>query len=168
VLDLFGAFGQIDLGRSAADIVAGRVRLTFGGTTYTLPVRSIKANREWKESLDERLAGLLSVITTAGGDVASVLAMLGTATGPMLDALSEYDHTHVLPPRADLEDLATEMEIVRAIAEVWLAANPLVVIAANQVTKETTTTPSPASGSSAPTSSPQPSTAGRRRRSKKG
>lgn len=164
MLDLLGAFGQIDLARSAADIVAGRVRLTFGGTTYTLPVRSIRTNREWKESLDGRLAGMLSVLTTASENTTAILLALASATGPMLDALSQYDETHVLPPRDELERLATEMEVVRAVAEVWLAANPLLVMATlgmvNQTPAATT------NGSSAPTSSPRPSTAGRRARSK--
>lgn len=163
MLDLFGAFGQIDLARSATDIAAGRVRLTFGGTTYTLPVRSIRANREWKESLDERLTGMLGVLTTAGEDSSAILMALARATGPMLDALVDYDQARVLPPREDLEGLATEMEIVRAIAEVWLAANPLLVVAATQMVRQA----GAPSGSSKPTNSPQPSTAGRRRKSKR-
>lgn len=163
MLDLFGAFGQIDLARSAADIAAGRVRLTFGGTTYTLPVRSIRANREWKEALDGRLAGMLAVLTTAGEDTSAVLLALSGATGPMLDALVDYDHQHVLPPRDVLEDMAAELQVVRAIAEVWLAANPLLVVAATTLVNR----PTEPSDPSKPTSSPPPRTGGRRSKSRK-
>lgn len=135
--------------RSAEDIFAGRIRVELGGTTYTMPVRSRKANREWLESLDLSFATLLANLEDID-DGEQVLRLLFSATDQFLDALVSYDAGRSLPPRGVIDDEATDMEIVRAVMEVWRAANPLVAIALGLAPSETA---SPMSTPSLPASS---------------
>jgi hypothetical protein len=123
-----GLAALIPAKRSAEDIFAGRIRVELGGTTYTMPVRSRKANREWLESLDASFAALLGNLETID-DPEAVLRLLYSATDEFLDALVSYDLTDALPPRAVIDEEASDPEIIRAVMEVWRAANPLVAIA---------------------------------------
>jgi hypothetical protein len=113
--------------RSAADILAGVIRVSLGGLTYTLPVLSRKAAREWLESLDRRFAALAVDLEKAGNDTPTILTRLISEASGLLDMLYQYDVAAggILPPRTDLEDNATDTEILRAVLEVWRAVNPL-------------------------------------------
>jgi hypothetical protein len=145
--------------RSAEDIFAGRIRVDLGGQTYTMPVLSRRANREWLESLDASFASLLTSLEDID-DGDEVLRLLFSATDEFLDALVSYDQSAVLPPRASIDDDATDLEIIRAVMEVWRAANPLVAIALGLA-------PSAEPGSPTSTPTPPESTAGRPASSRK-
>lgn len=138
--------------RSAADILAGRIRVILGGATYDLPVLPRRAGREWIATLDARFAGLAAALSNA--EAPEILRMLAAETDALYDVLLTYDAGGVLPRRDSPEDFATEAEILRAVLEVWAALHPLAVslVAASE---------SPTSGRSAgSTSSSRPSTAG--------
>lgn len=145
--------------RSAEDIFAGRIRVELGDRTYTMPVRSRRANRDWLESLDASTPRALAALDTLD-DPEAVLRLLSGQIEAFIDALVSYDATHALPSRAAIDELANDMQIVRAIVEVWLAANPPLVAVALGLADEGT--PSPPSTPSAP----EP-TAGRRAWSRK-
>lgn len=142
--------------RSASDIIAGLLHLTLGGTRYSLRVLPIRANREWQASLERGLQGLLSTLDTAGDDVAGVLAAFRTATPQLEDALYLYDRDHVLPPRDELEEVATDTEVLRAVLEVWSAANPFASVALSAMRQAEPSLPTAAQ----PTSEPSPRTNG--------
>ncbi len=111
--------------RSAADILAGRIRILLGGALYELPVLPRAASRRWLEALDERWAQLPGLLDAAGNDTPAILRLLVAQTDAMYEALYEYDQSGALPERAVLEEVATDAEVLRAVMEVWLAANPL-------------------------------------------
>lgn len=115
--------------RSAEDIFAGRIRLFLGGETYILPTLTIDQEEKWLGSIDGRLGVLLSGMSSAGNNPAALLSVLSGATSQLLDLLYSYDETHVLPPRARLTRTARSSELIRAVMEVWVAANPLAGIA---------------------------------------
>jgi len=157
MLDIIGT------GRPAGDILSRVVRFSIGGTQYQLPVRSIKANREWIATLNDRTAAILQGLEEAGNDIAAMYASLSDQVGPLIEMLIAYDMSGVLPTRETIEDIEPDcsLDIVAAVREVWRAANPLVATALALTTDE-----APANGSSEPTSSPPRNTAGRRRKSK--
>jgi hypothetical protein len=151
--------------RSAEDILSRVVRVTLGGQTYELPVRSIRANREWKANLEARLAMLVDRLTSAD-EADDARAALNDALASQVDDLIElliaYDTAGVLPSREQIEEIEPDatMAIVMAVREVWRAANPLVATAIGRMA-ETPTEPS-----SPPTSSPPVSITGPRKRSR--
>ena len=109
--------------RSVEDILAGRLRLTFGGAAYVLPVLSIAANRRWRERMEARLAPLVNAVGTTS--LIRIVKALSAADEELLVIVCSYDETHVLPPRAELEEIARPQEVLRALMEVRAAANPL-------------------------------------------
>ena len=115
--------------RSAEDIFAGRIRLSLGGAQYVLPTLTIEAEEKWLAGIDGRLGSLLSGVSSARDDPAMLLGVLSGATGQLLDVLYAYDQTGVLPPRARLVKTARSNALIRAVMEVWVAANPLAGIA---------------------------------------
>ncbi len=139
--------------RSAADVLAGIVRIWLGGTAYELTVLPRAASRRWLESLEGRFAALAVTLEQAGDDAPTILTALLTETDALYDMLLSYDAGGVLPPRAEVDEVATDAQILHAVLEVWRAVNPLV---------GTLTTASPTDGpSSEPPSSWPASTAGR-------
>jgi hypothetical protein len=114
--------------RSAEDFFAERIRVELGGKTYTLPVRSVRDNREWLEALAGRDVITMRTLDDLD-DPRQVMAVLSESDGQLLDALISYDEGRVLPSRDDIEAVATNLEIYRAAAGVWLAANPKASIA---------------------------------------
>lgn len=135
--------------RSVEDIFAGRVRVVSGGQVYDLPVLSIRDNRAWRERLDTGITAILSNLEGAGDNIGTLLETLAGATDELLDLLTSYDKTGVLPPREDLEGEMTDVQALRAVLEVWSAANPLVGIGL-----ATLMTAPPENASPVPTSSP--------------
>jgi hypothetical protein len=146
-----GLAGLVPAKRSAEDIFAGRIRVELGGTTYILPVRSRKSNREWLEALDAATGAALDALDTID-DTGAVLRLLTGMDDAFLDALVSYDETGALPSRDEIDAQATDMEVTRAIVEVWLAANPKVAIALGLVDgavpseRSSPTPPAPSAG----------------------
>lgn len=159
MLDLLGN------GRPAGDILSRTVRVTLGGTEYALPVRSIKANREWIAQVNSQTVALLKGLDTSGDDLGALMGLLGGQIDPLLDLLIAYDHTNVLPSKDEIEAIEPDasVDVLQAVQGVWRAANPLVGTAIASMTMGEAL----ASDSSAPTSSPRPNGAGRRSKSKK-
>lgn len=141
--------------RSASDILGRVVRVTLGGQDYALPVRSIRANREWRASLDARTASLLGGLTEAGNDKADIFAVLAGQVDLLIDMLVSYDTSGVLPTREAIEDFEPDasVDVLTAVREVWAASSPLVATALAEMMK------TQASDSSAPMSSPASPTA---------
>lgn len=137
--------------RSAADIMAGRIRVVLGAYSYDLPVLPRRQSREWLASLDSRFATLAAALDEA--DTPLILSLLATETDALYDLLLEYDRAHQLPPRAAIDDFATDAEILRAVLEVWAALHPLAatLVAASEETPTGGTSPVASSTSPAPT-----------------
>jgi hypothetical protein len=161
-------FGKLIARRTSTDVLAGVVRLRLARREYVLPVLPIRPNREWKAELENNLVGLLAQVERSGDDLGAILAAFSTQTEPMLQALYSYDRTGVLPAREELEEQATDMEVLLATLEVWQVANPFAAVAlglmgeAEQVELPQIQTPQPP----APTNSRRPSTGGSRKRSR--
>jgi len=145
--------------RSAEDILAGRIRVMLGGAIYQLPVLSRAASRAWREQLDERFAALTADLEAAGDNAGQVLERLAAETDALLDMLLLYDQTGALPDRAEIDGTASDAEILRAVIEVWRAANPLAVtlIEADSATPTSGTSSGLPSGPHRPTAGPQTS-----------
>ncbi len=147
--------------RSATDVLAGVIRVALGGKTYELPVLPRAASRRWLQSLDARFAALATDLEQAGNDTPAIMVRLVAEADGLYEMLLAYDAAgrSVLPPRADIEETATDTEILRAVLEVWRAVNPLAATVAQ--TSDQTPTASPE-----PPSTPRRRTAGRRTASK--
>lgn len=95
--------------RSEEDVLAGVLRVRVDGAERELPVRRIRAARDWKRSLARNLVGgigRIDVRTLAdGGDVAAVFG------DRVLELVVEYDETAALGGRDYLEEHATDQEI---------------------------------------------------------
>jgi len=143
-------------GRSAADILAGVIRVVLGGRTFELPVLPRKASRAWIESLDARFATLAAELEQAGNDTPTIMARLVAEADGLYDLLLAYDKAgaSVLPPRDLIDEVATDTEILRAVLEVWRAVNPLAATLAEG------TEPATGGTSLAQPTSPLPLTAG--------
>lgn len=111
--------------RSAADIIAGRIRVVLGNVPYELPVLPRGASKRWLDELDSGYVALGAALDEAGNDTPSLIAAVYSQQDALLDMLLSYDQTHVLPERSHLAEYATDAEIFRAVVEVWRAANPL-------------------------------------------
>lgn len=143
--------------RSATDVLAGVIRVALGGTIYELPVLPRGASRRWLESLDARFAMLANDLEQAGNDTPAIMVRLVAEADGLYEMLLAYDRAGAskLPAREDIDETATDTEILRAVLEVWRAANPLAATVA-QMSDETPTT------SSAPPSTRRRRTAGPR------
>lgn len=148
--------------RPADQIVSRTVRITLAGQSYELPVRSIRANREWKERLNAKTAGLLSALDDTD-ELPAVLALLADQAPDLVEMLCAYDTSGKLPSADEILDLEPDpsVEVLAAVREVWRVANPLAATALATVQSVIQTSPS-----SPPTSTPPPPTATRRRKSK--
>lgn len=153
------------LRRPAEDILGRSIRFTIGGVDYVLPVRSIRANREWKARLDASTVGLLSALEDSGDDLSSIYAALAQQGDVLIDLLIDYAPDGALPTREEIEDLEPDatMDVLHAVSEVWRAASPLVALSLDAMAA---TVPIPDETSSPPTSGPRKSTGGRPKRSR--
>lgn len=132
--------------RSPEDILAGRVRVTLGGTTHNLPVLPRGPSKRWLEQLDARFA-TLAMSLDAAADTPAILGLLVSETDALYDLLLSYDQSGVLPSRAEIDETATDAQILQAVLEVWRAVHPLVA----SVVEAASLTRGPSSGR--PTSS---------------
>jgi hypothetical protein len=133
------------------------VRVVLGDQTYVLPVRSMRANREWRETLDAKTTDLLNGLDASGNDLSSIYSLLAGQRDEMIEMLLSYDTVGILPSRDEIEDIEPDasLQVLDAVREVWRAADPLVAIAVM-----TATIGLMPSGSLEPTSSLPPSTTG--------
>ena len=136
-----GLAAIVPVKRTAEDIFAGRIRVELGPRTYTMPVRSRKANRDWLEALDAQTGGTLDALSSID-DGERVLRLLSSSSEAFLDALVSYDDTHALPSREAIDEQASDIQITCAIMEVWLAANPPLVAVALGLAEAPSPTPS--------------------------
>jgi hypothetical protein len=120
--------------RSATDILAGRVRVVLGGSTYDLPILPRAASRRWIEQMDLRFATLGDDLEAAGDDVPEIMNRLLAETDGLYELLRSYDQAGALPPADQVDEFATDTEILRAVLEVWRAANPLAATLAQSTT----------------------------------
>ncbi len=151
--------------RSAEDVLSRSVRVTIGGQEYVLPVRSMRANREWKQRLDATTSGLLSALEASEDDLSAIYAALAAQADDLIDLLVSYA-PDVLPSRDEIEDIEPDasMDVLAAVREVWRAANPLVAMSLEAMAG---IQPTPDSPFSPPSSGRPRSTAGPRRSSRK-
>lgn len=160
--------------RSAEDIAAGRIRLTFGilesARTVDLSVLPISANRIWKERLEKSLGGVWEGLEGVA-DGSKALAWLGNQTFDMVDLLQAYDARGVMPDKEWILDNATDQQVLSAFLGVAAAAHPL---AASLIEAASSNSElmhlsllALSSAFSAHTSSAPPSTAGSPKKSKK-
>lgn len=140
-------------GRTAADILAGVVRIVLGGVEYELPILPRAASRRWLASLDVRFASLINDMESAGDDADVILRRLASETTAMYELLRSYDQAGTLPPAEDIDEYVTDVEILRAVLEVWRAAHPLAATLAENGMGTSGTSP-------VPPSSPPSNTAG--------
>lgn len=139
--------------RSAADVLAGRVRVVLGATTHDLPVLPRGPARRWLEQLDARFAAL-AVSLNAATDTPEIMTLLAGETDALYDMLLSYDQGGVLPSRDEIDETATDAQILHAVLEVWRAVHPLVASVTGSLDE-------PTSGASpAPTSTPPRRTTG--------
>jgi hypothetical protein len=148
-------FDELIPSRSVEDILAGRLSVSLGGTTYVLPELAMEATDEWAQSIDERLRGLLSLIDNMG-EGSGMLDLFTAAAGfqdDMLDTLIAFDTTSVLPSRAEIRKLATHTQLMFALMGVWASTkSPLaatVVAVLRSLPTQTGTAPVRISRSSA-------------------
>lgn len=112
--------------RTVEDVLAGRLRVTLGGETYVLPVRSIASNRRWVESLDAEMIGLLVAVSEAGDDITSIMSgFMQIGAEQLLNLVIAYDETGVLPPREQLEEVVRPHETLMAVMGIRRVQNPL-------------------------------------------
>lgn len=134
--------------RSAADVLAGRVRVVLGGTTHDLPVLPRGPARRWLEQLDARFAAL-AVSLNASTDTPEIMTLLAGESDALYDMLLSYDQGGVLPSRDEIDETATDAQILHAVLEVWRAVHPLVANVTDSLA-------GPTSGPSAESTSSQP------------
>lgn len=136
--------------RSATDILAGVIRVSLGGQVYELPVLPRAASRAWLASLDDRFAALAQELEAAGNDTPAIMARLVAEADALYEMLLAYDQAGALPTRDDIDAIATDTEILRAVLEVWRAVNPLAATVAE------TSVPTPTLSPERRTSQPMP------------
>lgn len=151
------AFGTPD--RDPEDVLAGVVRVSLGGVGYVLPVRSIRANREWKSALEAGTAAVAQRLVEAGGDLPAVLEAAEEGIEPLIDALVSYAPSVLSKDVIESIEPDASMDVIAALSEVWRAASPLVVSLLRSTMVEYPDSSTPSSTSPTPT-------AGRRRKSK--
>jgi len=137
--------------RTLADIFANRIRVRLGGITYELPVLPRAANRRWLESLEGQLAATAAAYQAAATDPARVVPLLLGEAGVGYELLLSYDQAHVLPSIDEIDEIATDAEILRAVMEVWQAANPKAAADAAQRPTTSASSPGPSTSSAAST-----------------
>lgn len=146
--------------RTVEDVLAGRLRVTLGGETYVLPVRSIASNRRWVESLDTDLGGLLAAVNEAGDDLGAISsAFTRIGAEELLGLVLAYDDTGVLPPKDELEETTKPHEALMAVMGIRRVQNPLADAGLAAASSAIVGMPSPE-----PMSSPRMNGASRRRK----
>ena len=81
--------------RTAADALAGRVRVLLGGVEYTLPVLSRGASRKWLAELDAKWGALPGMLEATADNVDEAVRVLREHTDTMLAALIRSEERRV-------------------------------------------------------------------------
>lgn len=110
--------------RSVEDIVAERVVVVLDGVGYALPVRPMRAHREWEERLDLDFIRLLRTVIDEDEDVGALFRAISESPFAFIETLVAYDAEGILPDAETIFDTATEWQLFLAIAEVWRAGHP--------------------------------------------
>lgn len=152
--------------RSTADVLAGRIRVTLAGQTYVMPVLTIGENEEWRASLESELQPLIE----GADDVEDAVRIMESFSDHLMTFIRSYDKTGVIPPEGDWERNIYPHELLRAVMEVRLAADPMVSYGVARLVEDardrvTSTTPVGPIPSSPPTSSSPRRTGGRSKKS---
>lgn len=159
--------------RSAEDIAAGRIGVTFGvrdeARPISLYVLPISTNRVWVARMTASLGGVWDSLDGVTKP-AALLSWLAGQVEPMLDLLAAYDAHSVMPEREWLEDHATDQQVLTAFLGVCAAAHPLAVGLIEALSSDSqllrAAVLSMAQAFSAPTSTAPANTVGRRGKSK--
>jgi hypothetical protein len=109
--------------RTAQVVLLGRLPLRLGGQTHVLPVLTTGQNAEWQSRLDDSVRPLLP------DDATPVALLEAMGAIDLLGFIYSYDINGVLPPREKLEPDVYPHELLWAVQEVRLAANPTVAYA---------------------------------------
>lgn len=154
--------------RSVEDVLAGRIRIRLAGETYVLPVLTVGQNADWLASLEAELHPLIE----AEDDLDVVMGLMDTVNDRLLDFVYSYDLRGLLPKQSTIERDVYPYEVLRAVMEVRLAANPTLGFALASVLEDATKAAAKVNEAmaqmpSAPTSSRRRRTAGRSRTSGK-
>jgi hypothetical protein len=170
-----GVFRSLLPERAVEDVLAGVLRMNFGGSSFTVPVLVIAKADDWRARLNEEFVGVMGALE-GQTNAAGVLAFLGSHTPKMIGLIREYDVEGTLPDDEWLRGHATEPEILRAFMLLLAASFPFIaaaldILAANPdalklVLEEfgPTSNPKLIPGGSPLTTSPEP-TAGPTKRS---
>ncbi len=142
--------------RSVEDILAGRLRIRLAGEWHVLPVLTVGQNADWLATLEAEMDPLIS----GEDDLAKVVGLMDDLNGRLLDFVYSYDLMHVLPEQSTIARDVYPHEVLRAVMEVRLAANPTLGLALTSAIGDMKEMPS-----SVRTSSSRPRTAGRSRKS---
>jgi hypothetical protein len=99
------------------------LQVTLGGEAYSLPVLSMRRNRDWLGAFSGALTGMVNGIGEPKtlDEVASVIASYATS---YMDILIAYDYSGVLPDREWIDTHATDREVYEAIRNVSEVAAP--------------------------------------------
>lgn len=152
--------GPASLIRDPADVLAGRIRLTLAGQEYVLPVLTIRENEAWQQELELGMAPILA----AGDDLEQILAVIQQFSGRLMEFIRSYDKHGILPDQGDWEKDIYPNELLKAVMEVRLAADPTLGYVIADLSRQVVMSQMQAQLSEA-TSSSRKSTAGRSRRS---
>jgi hypothetical protein len=122
--------------RSIEDVIAERIRVRLGRTDYILPVLTTGENADWWASLDAAYSAILADVDRE--DLEAMMEAVGSF-GPdrLLDFIYSYDTTEVLPRTDEFRRSVYPGELLMAVWEVRLAANPMQRFAFNSAVTAT-------------------------------
>lgn len=152
-----------------AEVASGYIGVTVGGQHRELPTLKIKAAREWKESLAERIPEWFNA------DRQSIIDVLSIGNDVAFDLVVDYDRSGALGGKEWLEDNADDSEVYRVLKQIidrhfpFLADVPMLTQMVSRVVGQmrlTGLTAAPSLPASS-TSSPLPNGAATHKRSKR-
>jgi hypothetical protein len=98
--------------RSEEEVLSGQISVVIGGERRSLPTLKIRAAREWKTKLGERLPALFKV------DRDSIVDLFGIASDSLFDILVEYDTSNALGGRDWLEEHLDDGEVYHIVRQI--------------------------------------------------
>lgn len=153
-----GPLPGLPMERSIADVIAERIRLRLARQEWVLPVLTTGENADWWASLEAYYAAILADVPEDDLEAMwSAVASLGP--DKLLDFIYSYDKDEVLPRTEEFRRSVYPGELLLAVWEVRLAANPTQRYAFNAAVEELV-----AEGRKAAETMPKPSTSSSRRR----
>lgn len=109
--------------RSVEDILAERVRLTFGREEYVLRVLTIDETEVWQRKALNTLALILGIVEASPNRANAFGRIMGMGK-EQLALIREYDLDGVLPDDKALRATATPSSLLKAAIEVLATAYP--------------------------------------------